>query len=48
LQRVNTCRMRLVGLAIPFWPSGGRKVLTLMGLVDYIMVLVCRMVRWGV
>jgi hypothetical protein len=25
-----------------FWPSGGRKVLTLMVLVDYIMVLVYR------
>jgi hypothetical protein len=30
---------------LAFW---GRKVLTLMGLVDYIMVLVYRMVRWGV
>jgi hypothetical protein len=39
--------MRLIGLAIPFWPSGGWKVLTLTGLVNYIMVLVCRMVRWG-
>jgi hypothetical protein len=40
--------MRLIGLAIPFWPSEGRKVLTLTILVDYIMVLVYRMVRWGV
>jgi hypothetical protein len=40
--------MRLIGLAIPFWPSGGRKVLTLTGLVHYIMVLACRMVRWEV
>ena len=48
LWRVNTCPMRLIGLAIPFWPSGGRKVLTLTGLVGCIMVLVCRMVWWGV
>jgi hypothetical protein len=46
LRRVNACPMRLIGLAIPFWPSRGRKVLTLTGLIDYIMVLVCRMVRW--
>jgi hypothetical protein len=26
LWRVNTCPMRLIGLAIPFWPSGGQKV----------------------
>jgi hypothetical protein len=48
LRRVNACPMRLIGLAIPFWPSRGRKVLTLTGLIDYIMVLVCHMVRWGV
>jgi hypothetical protein len=48
LRRITTCPMRLIGLAIPFWPFGGRKVLTLTGLVDYIMVLVCRIVRWGV
>jgi hypothetical protein len=30
---------------LAFW---GQKVLTLMVLVDYIMVLVYRMVRWGV
>jgi hypothetical protein len=44
LWHVNTCPIRLIGLAIPFWPSTGWKVLTLMGLVCYIMVLVCRMV----
>jgi hypothetical protein len=48
LWRVNTCPMRLIVLAIPFWPSGGWKVLTLTVLVDYIMMLVYHMVRWGV
>jgi hypothetical protein len=48
LRCVNTCPMRLIGLAISFWPSRGRKVLTLTGLVGYIMALVCHMVRWGV